>query len=138
MSWDQDYAVASYGELLSQLTKKNEVELLEAELERQGLKVVSTERVLLTEGMYEDVYGFRVTLSDGRVFIPKLVERFTSDGNYGRDLYQWRLESETPEVKYINEDSDYNDPQIEPGLDDDTWGNEGGYSGGDEGCGCGF
>ena len=154
MSWDQDYSVPSYldllvkltgknlEELLMRLTSKNPEKLLEQELEKQGLKVVNTEEVVLDNGYFQVVHGLKVTLSDGRVFVPKLVQRHTANGNYGCDYYEYVLENENPEIRHTDADDEIGDPQIEPGLDDpdhDGWSNEGGYGGCDgDGCGCGF
>lgn len=72
------------------------------------MKKNKIEEIVLDEGFMETVKGFKITLSDGRVFIPKLVEKFTSDGNYGRNTYEYVLESETPEVKYVDGSEDVN------------------------------
>lgn len=123
MSWSQDYSVPSVIELLVKLTGKNIEELLKQELEKQGITIVKQEDIVVTEGMYDDIHGTKVTLSDGRVFVPKLVESRTADGNWGCDTYEYVLEDENPKVDYINDD-DTEQPLI------------GGC--GDEGCGCGF
>lgn len=134
MSWSQDYSVPSYQELLLKLTEKTPeslTEYLEADLrDRLGISIANTESILVTEGYFEDVRGLRVTLSDGRVFVPKLVETYTEHGNYGRDTYDWVLEGETPEVKHVDGDLEYaeeveNEQELYGGC-------------GDEGCGCGF
>jgi len=105
MSWDQDYCVPSFLELLIKLTGKHPEEVLVDELHNQGIEVVNIERVELDSGFYGPVVGDKITLSDGRVFIPKLVEKFNQNGNYGRDTYQYCLESETPEIMYIGMDT---------------------------------
>jgi|SRR6185295_11133668 len=104
MSWSQDYQVPSYLELLISLTGKHPEELLEAELAKQGITVVKKEQILLDEGMFSDIFGDKVTLSDGRVFEPKLVERLCENGNYGLDTYQYFLEGETPNVSHTSVD----------------------------------
>lgn len=133
MSWSQDYNVPSYIELLLKLTGKTPEafqEYLEADLrDRLGISVVKHEPVVIAEdGMYGDLNSYKVTLSDGRVFIPKLVESYQENGNYGRDTYEWVLESETPTVNHVYGDETFD---IE---DEQEY-----YGGcGDEGCGCGF
>lgn len=102
MSWDQDYSVPSVESLLEKLTGFNSLELLKEELTCQGLLIKSEEEVLLDEGMYVEVKGTKITLSDGRVFVPKLVKQYTADGNYGCDTYRYVLESETPTVLHID------------------------------------
>ena len=109
MSWSQDYLVPSYLDLLLQLTEKSRhdfIEYLEADLRnRLGVSVLKQEEVLLDEGYIQDVKGLRVTLSDGRVFVPKLIERFTENGNYGVDTYQYFPEEETPIVSHTGADT---------------------------------
>lgn len=150
MSWSQDYNIPNLSDLLIQLTKKNPTELLTIELEKQGLTIIKTESIVLDENcMYGELEGLKVFLSDGRVFVPKLVERFTENGNHGVDIYEYFLEGDTPEVQIVDADTtnpdvdvftvpdNYGDPQTEPGLDEPE---EGYYSGcNEEGtCGCGF
>ena len=115
MSWSQDYSVPGVMSLLIELTGKHPEELLLAELAKQGITIVKREQVVLSEGMYDDVVGEKVTLSDGRVFIPKLVEQFTADGNYGLDTYQYFPEDETPNVSHTSEDH-----PLEYGLTDES------------------
>jgi hypothetical protein len=111
MGWDQDYCVPSYMELLIKLTGKRPEELLESYLLTQHLSVVKKEDVVLDEGFFHDIIGIKVTLSDGRVFVPKLKERFTENGNHGIDTYEYCLENEDPEVIQINADT--TDPDID-------------------------
>lgn len=115
MGWDQEYNVESYEDLLLKLTEKNHnsfIEMLEADLRnRLQLTVVKRETVVLTKGIYDDVTGEKITLSDGTVFVPKLVERFSENGNHGIDTYEYHHENETPEVMYIGLDS--SDPDVD-------------------------
>lgn len=104
MSWSQDYNVPGLMSLLIDLTHKHPEELLLAELAKQGITVINREKVLLDEGLYQEIYGEKITLSDGRVFVPKLIERFTENGNYGLDTYQYFLEEENPQVSYTGMD----------------------------------
>lgn len=104
MSWSQDYSVPSFIDLLIQLTGKHPEELLEAELNKLGLYVTERKEITLDDGMYEEVKGLQVRLSDGRVFLPKLTQRFTADGNYGLDTYEYFPEDETPNVSYTSAD----------------------------------
>jgi len=112
MSWEQNYSIPSVETLLEKLTGKTGLELLKDELLlKQGVSIENVEEVLLDEGMYEAVRGMKIILSDGRVFIPKLTEKFSSDGNYGLDVYEYSLETETPKVMYIDEDTTREDKQ---------------------------
>jgi hypothetical protein len=115
MSWDQSYSVPSFQELLEKLAGVSGTQLLIDHLEAKGLRIVDLEDITLDDGYFQEVKGSKVRLSDGRVFVPKLVERYTENGNYGLDTYAWFLIGETPEVQHV--DGDRSDPQIEPGLD---------------------
>jgi hypothetical protein len=113
MSWDQNYSVPSVESLLEKLTGRMSINLLQDELLlKQGVGIVNYEEITLDDGMYEDVKGIKITLSDGRVFVPKLVEKFTSDGNYGNDIYEYCLEGETPKVAHVSVDSSNPDVDV--------------------------
>lgn len=111
MSWDQEYSVPSIENLFEQLTKQKGLTLLEKELNNQGIRVIDIDEITLDDGMYQTVKGLKVRLSDGRVFVPKLVEKFEENGNHGIDIYEYVLENETPEVKYV--DADTTNPDID-------------------------
>ena len=104
MSWDQEYSVESYLELLIELTGKHPEELLEKYLLDNYVPVTKKEEVVLDDGFFGPVKGTKVTLSDGRVFIPKLTQRFNENGNHGIDFYEYCLEDENPEVVYVGLD----------------------------------
>jgi hypothetical protein len=107
MSWDQDYSVPSVEDLLEKLTGFTGLELLEEELKCQGVLITKEETIVLDDGdFFGPVMGTKITLSDGRVFVPKLVERFTENGNHGIDTYEYVLESETPVVQHTSNDID--------------------------------
>lgn len=115
MSWDQEYSIPSYTDLLLKLTEKDHsafVEMLQADLrDRLGITVVKTETILLADGMFQDVMGLKVTLSDGRIFAQKLTERHIANGNWGNDIYDWCLISNKPEVLVF----DHSEPIPAPG-----------------------
>ena len=103
MSFNQEYSIPSIQELLEQLAKKTAVQLLEQHLkDTQGLSIVSMEEVEIADGFMSDVIGQKVTLSDGRVFVPKHVQTFIENDNHGVDVFQYVLENENPTVKHIN------------------------------------
>jgi|SRR5665213_260126 len=145
MSWDQEYSVPSLINLLEQLTGKTSEQLLLAELNSSGVSIVNREEVLLSDGFMFDVMGTKVTLSDGRVFVPKLVEQFNENGNHGVDVYEYHLQDHIPDVHYIGIDTsetpdfigeveyDSDGLPIEEDLD---LGELNSNDGGD--CGCGF
>lgn len=114
MSWDQNYSVPSVNELLEQLTKKTSLELLQEEAKKQGIEILKLESIVLDDGMYEEVTGYKITLSDGRVFVPKLVKQETANGNWGCDTYEYMLENETPKVEYINHDEEFIEEHSDP------------------------
>lgn len=125
MSWDQSYSVPSPEDLLLQLTGKNLRELLEVELSKQGIRVVQMEDILLDDSLYGEIKGKKVFLSDGRIFEPKLVRQEKADGNWGNDIYEYRLQNE--EVKVENVD-------LTEQHEDDYYGGGVGNCGLD--CGC--
>lgn len=111
MSWDQEYSVESFLELLIKLTGKHPEELLQDELHKQGIDIVDRHDIKLDDGFFAPVTGTKITLSDGRVFVPKLVEKFNENGNHGIDFYEYRLEGDTPEVAYVGLDTA--DPNVD-------------------------
>jgi hypothetical protein len=111
MSWDQDYNVPSLQDLLEKVAGISGTQLLIDHLEAKGLKIVDVDDVVLDDGFIQEVKGTKVTLSDGRVYIPKLVEKFNENGNHGIDFYDWRLIGDVPEVVYVGLDS--SDPDID-------------------------
>jgi hypothetical protein len=88
MGWDQNYSFPTVQDLLEDLTGKTALELLKKELKRT--KKITVAKV---EGVVID--GFcgakvpQVRLSNGKVFEPALVEKYTSNGNYGLDTYKF-------------------------------------------------
>jgi hypothetical protein len=98
MSWDQEYTVPSFEALLQRLAGITGTQLLIDHLEAKGIKIIDVEEVLLGNGVGGDASGAKVRLSDGRVYIPKLVERVTANGNYGNDIYDWYEIGEEPIV----------------------------------------
>jgi hypothetical protein len=70
----------------------------------------------------DGVEGEKVTLSDGRVFTPKLVERFSENGNHGIDVYRYCLDSETPTVMNIGLDT--SDPDVDSYTVPDNYGED--------------
>ena len=104
MSWDQEYEVQHVEDLFEKLTGKTIRQVLHESFERQGLYVQKFEEVKLDDGFYGPVMGTKVTLTDGRVFIPKLTRKFEENGNHGIDYYDYVLEQENPQVQYIGID----------------------------------
>jgi hypothetical protein len=111
MSWDQEYQVPSLQDLLEKIAGISGTQLLIDHLEAKGLNIVDVEDLLLDDGFMQDVRGAKVAFSDGRVYIPKLIERFNENGNHGIDIYDWRLIGDEPEVQYINADT--TDPNVD-------------------------
>ena len=82
--------------LLCQLIGKSAEELARVEAERQGIKIAKVEQIVLDSDAFiegGELRGEKVTLEDGRVYVPKLVRTFMGD-DYGHDTYEYRLENE--------------------------------------------
>ena len=103
MSWEQNYVVPSVDHLIEKLIGKSSTVLLWEELERGNIKIISATLIKLQEDdMLGDVMGYKVVLSNGKVYIPKLVKQYTANGNYGCDTYAWKELNEKVKVKKIN------------------------------------
>ena len=126
MSWDQDYDVPSLQDLLEELTGIPAMQLMVDHLEAKGLKITNVEEVVLDDGFFQTVKGTKVTLSDGRVYIPKLVERFNENGNHGIDFYRYKLIGDEPEVMNVGLDS--SDPDVDSYTVPENYGQD------NEGC----
>jgi hypothetical protein len=133
MSWNQTVTSPSLIDLLVQITGQDIRTMLEVALNAQGLKIEKIEDIELGNGAYGMTLGQRVTLSDGRVFEPKLVHSETADGNWGNDIYEYRLKDEEVKVEHIDLSQPENDLGIctsdcgciDHPLDDLELGNEG-------------
>jgi len=102
MIWSQNYAVSSFDRLLEMLTGATPTSLLLKELECQGLKVKKIDTIVLDDDDYAGkITGLKVTLSNGAVWVHKLVKQYTANGDYGCDYYEWREEKE--KVKVVHE-----------------------------------
>ena len=134
MSWDQTYTVPTLQELLERLAGISGTQLLIDHLEAKGLKINDVEDIVLDDGLCQEVKGAKVVLSDGRVYLPKLVERFTSDGNYGNDIYEWHLIGDEPEVKHV--DADTSHPDVDVFTVPDNYGLEEEIKHDSTDCGC--
>lgn len=102
MGYEQNYVVPSVESLMEKLVGKTALELLRKEFEKNGIKIVKVSTFTLTEDDWMgDVHGTRIELSNGKVYIPKLVKQYTANGNYGCDYYEWKEEKE--KVKVVHE-----------------------------------
>ena len=111
MSFDQMYNVPSVESLLETLTGKSARQVLETELNAQGLKIEKIELEPI-DGFYGDIDAEVVYLSDGRVFEPKLVRRETADGNWGNDVYEYRLKGEQVKIAHVDLSIPYENPNV--------------------------
>ena len=85
-------------DLLHELMDCSAEELARAEAAKQGIEIARVEDITLDDDPFiGEVTGKKITLSDGRTYVPKLIHR-QSGGNYGIDTYAYRLESEAVEV----------------------------------------
>jgi len=100
MSWEQNYVVPSVVSLMEKLVGKTSLELLDQEFNKSKVKILSITKIKLQEDdMTGDVYGYKVKLSNGKVYVPKLVKQYTANGNYGCDYYEWKEIKEKVKVK---------------------------------------
>ena len=107
MSFSQSYSIPTVQKLLEKLTGINAVDLLKDYAEKKGIIVENLEEDWsLDESDLFDVLGAKVTLKDGRVFIPKKVKSECWDGNTGLDTYEWKLIDEEVGVEFINHDDE--------------------------------
>lgn len=105
MSWSQNYNVERLIDFAHRLSKKGYALFIEEIIEKiVGKKIVKIEQIILDEDYYgQTITGNKITFADGTAYIHKLVERYTSGGNYGCDIYELVKESEEVKVKKINE-----------------------------------
>ncbi len=103
MSWSQSYFVEQVDRFLARLVDLDIDKLIADETMRRmaerGLRIVKVEDA----GRIDDMYGpeeslARVTLSDGRVFVHKLVRSETSD-DYGHEDWEFCPEDEETVVE---------------------------------------
>jgi hypothetical protein len=102
MSWTQTVTSPSLVDLLVQITGQDIRVLLEIALNAQGIKIEKVEEFALDSDAYGVTVAQRIFLSDGGVFEPKLVRQETADGNWGNDIYEYRLKDEQVEVEQVD------------------------------------
>lgn len=104
MSWAQEYHIERLIDFAWRLYNKND--FLDKVFEKiLGLKIVKIEQIVLDDDCYNGKQmGCKITLSNGEVYIHKLLKRYMSGGNYGCDTYGLVKENEKVEVKEQNED----------------------------------
>jgi len=105
MSWTQEYQIERaidfayrfYGDSYDKFLK----DIFEKVI---GKKIVKVEEiVLIDDPWYGEEKGKRITFEDGNIYIHKLVERYTANGNYGCDTYRLIEKDDKVKVKEINE-----------------------------------
>jgi hypothetical protein len=102
MGWEQNYVVPSVESLMEKLVGRASFLLLTEALAKQGIEIITISKIKLQEDDYgAGVEGYRIELSNGKVYIPKLVKQYTANGNYGCDYYEWKEEKE--KVKVVQE-----------------------------------
>jgi len=99
MGWDQSYSKDSFEQLFEKITGQSVKKILEEKLAQTGIKIISTEPIVLnTDYYYHEYMGEKVTLSDGRKLMHKLSRSHTTDDS-GHDHYGWFFEDEEPKTK---------------------------------------
>jgi len=106
MSWEQTYHIERLIDFAQRLSKKDYALFIREVFEKiVGKKVAKIEQVVLDDDFYSGKQtGSKITFEDGDTYIHKLVERYTSRGNYGCDSYHLIREDEKIKVREINED----------------------------------
>jgi hypothetical protein len=117
MSWDQSYHIEQMDRFLARLVGIDVDKLIADEtirrLVEQGITVAKVEDA----GQIDDMFGpdeslARVTLSDGRVFVHKLVRSEAGD-DWGYENWEFRPEDEETVVE-----KKYHDPDISGELEE--------------------
>lgn len=105
MSWSQNYSVERLIDFAHKLSKKDyETFVKEIFGKIVGKTIFKIEQIVLDEDYYGgEVAGNKITFVDGTVYIHKLVQKYTSGGNYGCDTYKLVKEDKEVKVKEINE-----------------------------------
>lgn len=102
MGWDQNDRAESVDQFLMRLTGIGS-DFLKKEIERRlkkmKLKVVSIEDI--DGNWFCNVVKKKITLSDGRVFVHRIVSSASSD-DWGEDYWEFREESEVIKVQHEN------------------------------------
>jgi len=69
-----------------------------------GIKVAKIEDiVLIDDPWYGDGKGKKITFDNGSIYIHKLTEQYTSNGNYSCDTYKLVKENEPVKIKEIHD-----------------------------------
>jgi NACalpha-BTF3-like transcription factor len=103
MGWDQEDVTESVSHFLRRLVGIDEDFIAKETAKRMAEMGLTVEKVEDLEGV-NVFYGGkmqRVTLSDGRVFVHKMVRSQCSD-DWGRDEYELVPEGEEPKVEMIS------------------------------------
>lgn len=105
MSWEQVYKIERLIDFAHRLSKKDYALFIREVFEKiVGKKVSRIEQIVLDDDCYyEKQLGNKITFADGTVYVHKLVEKYTSNGNYGCDTYHLIEEDKEVGVKEINE-----------------------------------
>lgn len=110
MSWDQSYRVETAEQFLARLVGIDIAKLIAEETARRmaerGIKVERVEDM----GRIDDMFGpddplLRITLSDGRTFVHRLVRSEGGD-DWGHDDWELRPEGEEAVVERVYHDVD--------------------------------
>ena len=104
MSWTQDYKFPNLFELFRKIAKdRNEetnyrdIDIISLAMDALpsifgGISMIKIERIKVDADQFQDIYGLKITLSNGKVYKTVLKERFIDQksGSYGCDYYEWK------------------------------------------------
>ena len=110
MSFEQDYSIESEVFFLNKFMNLSSIELIAKEMKERGYEL-KVEKYLIKKAdpfMYEtsDLIGYKITLTKKgmtKIFIPRLVKKFSSNGNYQCDYYEYRQIDEKIIIKEESE-----------------------------------
>lgn len=101
MGFDQSYSVPSTKDLLLKMMNLGTEKAVLTEAKKRGIKIKKIEEIVLDNNPWSgEVKGKRVTLSDGKVYVPKLTMSIIGD-NYGVNIYQYHPENKKVKVKKV-------------------------------------
>ena len=112
MSYTQEYNIESLVDfayriyLCSNFGKKRGYDSFIKEIFENviGIGITKIEDItLIDDPWYGDGKGKKITFDNGSIYIHKLTEQYTSNGNYSCDTYKLVKENEPVKIKEINE-----------------------------------
>ncbi len=109
MSWEQDYDIEGIDDFLAKILNMSKLEALLRECFNKKIKVEIEPIVVVPadeRGYYQEHIGAKITIirnDKKKVYVPKLVKTFSSNGNYGCDTYRYVEENKKVKVRRITQ-----------------------------------